>query len=89
MLVLLEGWNYMMELYFWVILAAILLVSMTILLARPSHSKYLETQSYDLEEGTEEISEGIDNHDKMDDHEEEPEPDEEIEIPPEVINNSF
>ena len=24
MLVLLEGWNYVMELYFWVILAAIL-----------------------------------------------------------------
>ena len=80
-----------MELYFWVILAAILLVSMTILLARPSHSKYLETQSYDLEEasGTEEISEGIDNPDKMDDHEEEPEPDEEIEIPPEVIKKQW
>ncbi len=81
----------MMELYFWVILAAILLVSMTILLARPSHSKYLETQSYDLEEasGTEEISEGIDNPDEMDDHKEEPEPDEEIEIPPEVIKKQW
>jgi len=80
-----------MELYFWVILAAILLVSMTILLARPSHSKYLETQSYDLEEasGTEEISEGIDNPDEMDDHKEEPEPDEEIEIPPEVIKKQW
>ena len=91
MLVLLEGWNYVMELYFWVILAAILLVSMTILLARPSHSKYLETQSYDLEEasGTEEISEGIDNPDEMDDHKEEPEPDEEIEIPPEVIKKQW
>ena len=91
MLVLLEGWNYVMELYFWVILAAILLVSMTILLARPSHSKYLETQTYDLEEasGTEEISEGIDNPDEMDDHEEEPEPDEEIEILPEVIKKQW
>ena len=91
MLVILEGWNYVMELYFWVILAAILLVSMTILLARPSHSKYLETQSYVLEEasGTEEISEGIDNPDEMDDHEEEPEPDEEIEIPPEVIKKQW
>ena len=91
MLVILEGWNYVMELYFWVILAAILLVSMTILLARPSHSKYLETQSYDLEEatGTEEISEGIDNPDEMDDHEEEPEPDEEIEILPEVIKKQW
>jgi hypothetical protein len=64
---------------------------MTILLARPSHSKYLETQSYDLEEasGTEEISEGIDNPDEMDDHKEEPEPDEEIEIPPEVIKKQW
>ena len=81
----------MMELYFWVILAAIFLVSMTILLARPSHSKYLETQTYDLEEasGTEEISEGIDNPDEMDDHEEEPEPDEEIEILPEVIKKQW
>ena len=80
-----------MELYFWVILAAILIVSMTILLARPSHSKYLETQTYDLEEasGTEEISEGIDNPDEMDDHEEEPEPDEEIEILPEVIKKQW
>jgi len=91
MLVILEGWNYVMELYFWVILAAILLVSMTILLARPSHSKYLETQSYDLEEasGTEEISEGIDNPDEMDDHKEEPEPEEEIEISPEVIKKQW
>ena len=81
----------MMELYFWVILAAILIVSMTILLARPSHSKYLETQSYDLEEasGTEEISEGIDNLDEMDDHEKEPEPEEKIEISPEVIKKQW
>ena len=90
MLVLLEGWNYVMELYFWILLGAILLVSLTILLARPSHSKYLEEQSYDLEEasGTEEASEGMDNPDEMDDQEE-PEPEEEIEIPPEEIKKQW
>ena len=90
MLVLLEGWNYVMELYFWILLGAILIVSLTILLARPSHSKYLEEQSYDLEEasGTEEASEGMDNPDEMDDQEE-PEPEEEIEIPPEEIKKQW
>ena len=90
MLVLLEGWNYVMELYFWILLGAILLVSLTILLARPSHSKYLEEQSYDLEEasGTEEASKGTDNPDEMDDQEE-PEPEEEIEIPPEEIKKQW
>ena len=92
MLVLLEGWNYVMELYFWVILAAILLVSMTILLARPSHSKYLEENEYVLEEasGTEETSEGVEDPEEMDDQEEEEEePEEEIEIPPEVIKKQW
>ncbi len=94
MLVLLEGWNYVMELYFWVILAAILLVSITILLARPSHSKYSEDDEYDLEEasGTEEASEGVEDPEEMDDQEEEeeePEPEEEIEIPPEVIKRQW
>lgn len=92
MLVLLEGWNYVMELYFWVILAAILLVSLTILLARPSHSKYLEMQTYDLEEasGTEETSEGVEDPEEIgDQEEEEEEPEEEIEIPPEVIKKQW
>ena len=90
MLVFLEGWNYVMELYFWILLGALLLVSLTILLARPSHSKYLEEQSYDLEEasGTEEVSEGIENPEEKDDQEEE-EPEEEIEIPPEVIKKQW
>ena len=54
-----EGWNYLLELYFWIIAGAILLVSVTILLARPSSSntnKYnynkLEGQ---MEETTEEF----------------------------------
>jgi hypothetical protein len=92
MLVLLEGWNYVMELYFWVILAAILIVSMTILLARPSHSKYLEENEYYQEEasGTEETSEGVeDPEERGGQEEEEEEPEEEIEIPPEVIKKQW
>tara|TARA_B100001750_G_scaffold247312_1_gene272623 strand:+ start:24 stop:1055 length:1032 start_codon:yes stop_codon:yes gene_type:complete len=61
MLVLLQGWNYVMELYFWLILGAILLVSLTILLARPQRSKY-EDEILDLGEakGEEKESDGID-----------------------------
>ena len=92
MLVLLEGWNYVMELYFWVILAAILLVSMTILLARPSQSKYSEENEYNMEEssGTEEASKGAEDPEEMDDQEEEEEkPEEEIEMPPEVTKKQW
>nr|ACF09751.1 hypothetical protein [uncultured marine group III euryarchaeote AD1000-40-D7] len=91
MLVFLEGWNYVMELYFWVILAAILLVSMTILLARPSQSKYSEENEYYLEEasGTEETSEGVEDSEEIDDQEEEPESEEEIEILPEVMKKQW
>ena len=92
MLVLLEGWNYVMELYFWVILAAILLVSMTILLARPSQSKYSEENEYNLEEssGTEEASKGAEDPEEMDDQEEEEEkPEKEIEMPPEVTKKQW
>ena len=79
-----------MELYFWVILAAILLVSMTILLARPSQSKYSEENEYNMEEssGTEEASKGAEDPEEMDDQEEE-EPEEKIEIPPEVIKKQW
>ena len=37
-----EGWNYLLELYFWIIIGALALVSLTILLARPSQQKYNE-----------------------------------------------
>ena len=33
-----EGWNYLLELYFWIIIGALLLVSLTIYFARPSQS---------------------------------------------------
>ena len=47
MLVFLEGWYYVMELYFWLILGAILLISLTILVARPQKQKY-EDEMLDL-----------------------------------------
>ena len=37
-----EGWNYLLELYFWIIIGALVLVSLTILLARPSQQKHNE-----------------------------------------------
>ena len=33
-----EGWNYLLELYFWIIIGALLLVSLTIYFARPAQS---------------------------------------------------
>ena len=33
-----EGWNYLLELYFWIIIGALLIVSLTIYFARPSQS---------------------------------------------------
>ena len=33
-----EGWNYLLELYFWILIGALLLVSLTIYFARPSQS---------------------------------------------------
>ena len=93
MVIFLEGWNYVMELYFWLILGAILLVSITILLARPSHSKDLEEQESNLEEasGTEEASDGLDVPDELAEQETEDtlESEEEIEIPPEVIKKQW
>ena len=93
MVIFLEGWNYVMELYFWIILGAILLVSITILLARPSHSKDLEEQGSNLEEasGTEEASDGLDVPDELAEQETEDELEskEEIEIPPEVIKKQW
>ena len=61
MLVLLQAWNYVMELYFWLILGAILIVSLTILLARPKRTKY-EDEILDLGKarGEGKKSDGID-----------------------------
>tara|TARA_Y100001970_G_scaffold25426_1_gene30368 strand:- start:3776 stop:4645 length:870 start_codon:yes stop_codon:yes gene_type:complete len=52
-----EGWNYLLELYFWIIIGALLLVSLTILLARPSQQKYNE-YNYDNVSGKVDKSKG-------------------------------
>ena len=51
MLAYYSGWNYLLELYFWLILAALLLVSITIYFGRP---KTNQNQDIDMEllEGT-------------------------------------
>ena len=45
-----EGWNYLMELYFWIIIGALLLVSLTIYFARPSPNN-TNIYNYDNLEG--------------------------------------
>ncbi len=58
MLVLLDGVNYLLEVYFWLILGAILLVTLTIIFARPDPSELNDNTEYYLKEGvaTEETS---------------------------------
>lgn len=52
MLVLLDSANYLLEVYFWLILGAILLVTLTIIFARPDLSQLNDNTEYDLKEGT-------------------------------------
>ena len=52
MLVLLDSANYLLEVYFWLILGAILLVTLTIIFARPDPSQLNDNTEYDLKEGT-------------------------------------
>ena len=58
MLVLLDGTNYLLEVYFWLILGAILLITLTIIFARPDPLDAEDNIEYDLKEGiaTEETS---------------------------------
>ena len=58
MLVLLDGTNYLLEVYFWLILGAILLITLTIIFARPDPLDGEDNIEYDLKEGiaTEETS---------------------------------
>ena len=61
-----EGWNYLMELYFWILIGALLLVSLTILLARPSKANS-SPYNYDNLEGFVENKAGTNtssSHDK-------------------------
>ena len=93
MLVFLEGWYYVMELYFWLILGAILLVSLTILLASPKRTEY-ESEIFDLQEGKgiEKSSDGIDtNEEKIEDikGEKDEELESEIEYTPEQVKKQW
>ena len=47
MLAYYSGWNYLLELYFWLILAALLLVSITIYFGRPKPTN--QNQDIDME----------------------------------------
>lgn len=82
-----EGWNYLLELYFWIILGAILLVSLTILLAKPSKKNNTE---YDYEaldglvNNTTGVTPSSDSHNHIDEEREEEKPIEE-DISPEII----
>lgn len=51
MLVLLDSANYLLEVYFWLILGSILLVTLTIIFARPDPSQLNDNNEYDLKEG--------------------------------------
>jgi len=73
-----SGWNYLIELYFWLILAALLLVSITIFFGRPSPKTINENIDMELFDGTVDSLESkypwYDhniNHDKAEEKEEE------------------
>jgi len=51
MLVLLDSANYLLEVYFWLILGSILLVTLTIIFARPDPSQLNDNTEYVLKEG--------------------------------------
>jgi len=51
MLILLDGTDYLLEVYFWLILGAILLVTLTIVFARPDLSNIEDNTEYNLKEG--------------------------------------
>ena len=83
-----EGWNYLMELYFWILIGAILLVSLTILLARPPPKDNTTLYDYDNLDGTIGETTGgnpIDTNSEKSNTKEDNEEPEEEELPPEVI----
>ena len=53
-----EGWNYLLELYFWIIIGALLLVSLTIYFARPAQSNTSKYKYNNLEGQTGQIPGG-------------------------------
>ena len=82
-----EGWNYLLELYFWIILGAILLVSLTILLAKPTRKNNTEND-YEALDGLVNDTAGItpssDRNNQIDEESEDETPIEE-DVSPEII----
>jgi len=80
------GWNYILELYFWIILAALLIISITIFFARPKPSapSIPEMETFGTGTETDTISEKNASH-LNSEKEISEEPDEEEEKDPEVI----
>ena len=80
------AWNYILELYFWIILAALLIVTITIFFARPKPSapSIPEMETFDTGTETDTISEKNASH-LNSEKEISEEPDEEEEKDPEVI----
>ena len=77
-----EGWNYLLELYFWILIGALLLVSLTIYFARPPPSN-TNKYNYDTLDGRMSNSLGsesphIVDKEKNQNEEENKEPEEEI-----------
>lgn len=62
MLIFLDGANYLLEVYFWLILGAILLVTLTIVFARPDPSQLNDNNEYDLKEGI--VAEKVSDNDR-------------------------
>ena len=83
-----EGWNYLLELYFWILIGAILLVSITILLARPSPKNNSNQYDYDSLDGSLEKTTGgnpIDKNSEKSNTKDNDVEHEEEELPAEVI----
>ena len=83
-----EGWNYLLELYFWILIGAILLVSITILLARPSPKNNTNQYDYDSLDGSLEKTTGgnpIDKNSEKSNTKDNDVEHEEEELPAEVI----
>ena len=57
-----SGWNYLLELYFWLILSALALISITIFFGRPKESQYHKDIEMEILEGN--IEEVESNHPK-------------------------
>ena len=87
MFIFLDGANYLLEVYFWLILGAILLVTLTIVFARPAPSEYNDNTEYVLKEGivTEKASDNDSTNTQRKEIDDKELNEEEIEEEPEVL----